>query len=133
MSTLSIFIRQTVRPTEVDQYDGQYDVVSYNSIKDSFLSLKDRAFIFDFGVDKDLKSLNFYGLPQSVVDFILEQDCTSKDQWIAIIDEAWGHFDAFLKAGHGKTFRHWDDSEKPCMVEASGKVFYNTSYSDWPS
>jgi|GEM_PF-5342450 len=133
MSTLSIFIRQTVQPTEVDRYDGQYDVVSYNSIKDSFLSLKDRAFIFDFGVDKDLKSLNFYGLPQSVVDFILEQDCTSKDQWIAIIDEAWGHFDAFLKAGHGKTFRHWDDSEKPCMVEASGKVFYNTSYSDWPS
>jgi hypothetical protein len=131
MTDVSIFIRQQ-EVSEEDRYDSQYDVVSFDAIKKSFLSLKDRAFIFDIeGVDKSLESLSVYGIPDPV-SALLQGECSSSADWRAKVDGAWAEFERFLKAGDGKVYKDWSGVEKPCMLRDKGKIFYNTGYDNWP-
>jgi hypothetical protein len=131
MTDLSIFIKQS-QPTQDDQYEGQWNIVSFEGIKKSFLSLKDRAFIFDIeGIDKDLGSFSVYGIPDSVSG-LMKGECSSSADWRAKVDRAWAQFERFLKTGHGKVYKNWDGQEKPLMVTSEGKIFYNTEYYNWP-
>jgi hypothetical protein len=130
MKDLSIFIKQR-QPTEEDLYDNKYNFVSFDAIRESFLSLKDRAFIFDIeGINKDLESFSVHGIPHSVSE-LMKGECSSSADWRAKVDRAWGEFERFLKAGHNKKYRDWDETEKSVMVTSRGKVFYNTEYYKW--